>query len=463
MSGLFGSLSIAMRSLIAQQAAMQVTSQNIANVNTPGYTREIPNLVENPPVQYGSILFGNGVDLQGINSVRDSILNLRIYQENGQQGQLQSFTNQAQQVQSLFSVSGGSGMQTALNNFFASLTQLASNPSDMPSRQSVIGNAQTLAAAFQSTASQLTQIQHAADLGVGQSVTQINQLTTQIAQLNTQVSSAVASGQNAGPIQDQRDQLINQLSGLVDLSVIDAGNGSVTLTTQSGTTLVSGNIANALTAAPDPTTGFTQVLAQGVNITSSIQGGQLGGLIQARDQFVPSVQSNVDNLAAGIISSFNTQHQAGFDLNGNPGGNFFVPFVQPSPGSNAGAAASFSVAITDPTLIAASADGTSGNNVNIQALANLQNQPLISNQTPVAFFAGTVSQVGNQVSSATSELDAANLSLTQLLNQQSSESGVSLDEESTNLIKYQRAYEAAARVVSVIDSLTQTALNMVQP
>jgi flagellar hook-associated protein 1 FlgK len=205
------------------------------------------------------------------------------------------------------------------------------------------------------------------------------------------------------------------------------------------------------------------VFAQGTDITSSIAGGQLQGLISARDDGIPSTQSSLDNLAAGLISAVNQQQNAGFDLNGLQGADFFTPFTPSASGSNAGAAGTMTVALTNPDQIAASSDSTSGDNTNATALANLQNEPIISGQTPGSYYSNLIDQVGNDVSNATSEQEAVTLVLQQLTNQQSSISGVSLDEEATNLILYQRAYEAAARVMSVVDELTSTTITMFTP
>jgi flagellar hook-associated protein 1 FlgK len=181
-------------------------------------------------------------------------------------------------------------------------------------------------------------------------------------------------------------------------------------------------------------------------------------LLEARDQSIPSALSDLDNLAAGIIDSVNSQNKAGYDLNGDKGGNFFQPVVQPSPGSNAGAAENMAVAITDPSQIAASSNGTTGDNANALAMANIQNQAVVDGETATDFYSNLVSTVGNDVSSATDEQEAVGLVLTQLQNQRSDISGVSLDEEAANLIQYQRAYEAAADVVSAIDQLTSTVI-----
>jgi flagellar hook-associated protein 1 FlgK len=208
---------------------------------------------------------------------------------------------------------------------------------------------------------------------------------------------------------------------------------------------------------------MNDVFAQGTDITSAIAGGQLQGLISARDDSIPSTQSSLDNLAAGIISAVNQQQKDGYDLNSAPGMDFFTPFTPSASGSNAGAATTMAVALTSPDQVAASSNGTKGDNGNATALADLQNEPIVSGQTPGDYYSNLIDQVGNDVSNATSEQEAVGLVLQQLTNQQKSISGVSLDEEATNLITYQQAYEAAARVISTVDELNNAALNMFTP
>jgi flagellar hook-associated protein 1 FlgK len=256
---------------------------------------------------------------------------------------------------------------------------------------------------------------------------------------------------------------LTNLSNLIDTAVVYSNDGSVSVTTTNGTALVSGNQSDALTTQLDSATGMHEVLTQGSDITSSIAGGQLQGLINARDNGIPSTRSSLDDLASGIISAVNTQQNAGYNLNGTSGVDFFTPFTPSTPGSNAGAAALMTVAITNSDQIAASSDGTAGDNGNATALANLQNEPVVSGQTAGDYYSNLIDQVGNDVSNATSEQEAVGLVLQQLTNQQASISGVSLDEEATNLVMYQRAYEAAARVISTVDELTSTTINMFTP
>jgi flagellar hook-associated protein 1 len=457
MGTLSSALNIAVEAMQAEQGALDTTSNNIANANTPGYSRQTVNFVEVPPVEYGGQLYGTGVQIGQITSQRNSILQIRFDQETQQQGSLNSFLTSMQQVQTMFNETSGTGLESSITAFFNSLQQLSTDPSNTNLRQAVLTSAENMAQNFNGISSNLTSLQQSLNLSVTQSVNQINSLTSQVAQLNDEISAAVTTGQNAGSLVDQRDQLVNQLSGLVDVSEIDAGNGNLTLTTTSGAALVVGNQSFQLTTQADPATGFQHVYSLGTDITSTITGGALGGDIQARDTTIPSVLSSLDSLASNIETSFNSVNEAGTDLNGNPGGDFFVP----PPTGGAGAAATMSVAIIDPSKIAGSLDGSVGDNSNINAMLALQNQGIVNGQTPLNAYSNLVFQVGNDVASAQSELQGATATAQQLQNQIGSISGVSINEESANLVQYQQAYQAAAQVASIISGLASTVINMI--
>jgi len=456
-------MSVALQSLLAQQGALEVTTNNIANANTPGYSREVPTFEENPPVLMGNTMVGTGVSMSSVESVRDNILNLRIDQETSEQSSLNSYVDSMNQVQALFNETQSSGLQTDLSNFFNSFQSLATDPTSSSLRQSVIIAGQNLSGAFNQTSQNLATIQQGLDQSVVQTVDQINQLSTQIAGLNQQIQEVSNAGDNPGSLEDQRDEDLTNLSNLIDTAVVYANNGTVSVTTSNGALLVAGDQSDALSTQINTVTGMHDVYAQGTDITSTIAGGQLQGLIRARDYTIPAVQSPLDNLAASLISAVNEQQTAGYDLNGEPGVDFFTPFTPSTPGSDAGAAATMSVALTNPDQVAASGDGTQGDNSNATALADLQNATIVSGQTAGDYYSNMIDQVGNDVSNATSEQEAVGLVLQQLSNQQSSISGVSLDEEATNLVMYQRAYEAAARVISVVDELNEATIDMFTP
>jgi flagellar hook-associated protein 1 len=460
MGSLSASLNIAAQSLLADETAIQTTTNNIANANTPGYSREVANFEDNPPIQVGDLTLGNGVDIASVTSQRSAILDLRVNQETQTQGTLNELVSSGQQIQALFNETSGTGLQAPLTAFFNSLSQLSANPSDPDTRQSVLTAAQNLASAFNQTATGLSQVQSSEDLGVTQSVSQINTLTSQVATLNTQIQDAAGAGQNSGPLTDQRQQLLNQLSNLVGISEINAGNGSLTISTANGSALVVGGQSFQLTTQANGTTGFQDVYSQGTDITTQITGGQLAGQIQIRDQEIPSIQNQLDSLASNLANAVNTQNAQGYDLNGNPGGNIFVP----PPANGVGAAANLAVAITSGSQIAASAGpapGNPGDNTNANALLNIQNEDIVNGQTPLNAYSNLVYNIGNFVSTAQSNQNTGGAVLQQLQDLQGGVSNVDINEESANLVRFQAAYTASAQVSGIIDELMQTTINMV--
>jgi flagellar hook-associated protein 1 FlgK len=298
----------------------------------------------------------------------------------------------------------------------------------------------------------LTSQQTGLNTQVTQDVSEINQLITQIAALNPQIVEATANGQNGGTLQDQQDQLVLSLSKLTNVAMTQTQDG-VTLTTGNGTALVEGSQSFALQTS---TGGAQQVLDQsGNNITSSLTGGDLGGTIQTRDTTIPGLLNQLDTLANQFGTAINAAQAEGYDQNGDAGQNLFTVSS-----TVAGSAASIKMATSDPAAIAASTDGTSGSNGNLTNLSNVQTTALASGQTPGDAYASLVYQVGSLTSNANAESSATTASLLQLNDQLSSVSGVSIDEESANLITYQQAYEAAARVVSTIQALFSVTMSM---
>jgi flagellar hook-associated protein 1 FlgK len=453
MASLSSSLSTAVQSLIADTGALQITNNNIANANTPGYSRQVPVFQEAPPTEDGNLTIGNGVVLQGYQSVRDELVSNQIQQETQAQSSANAQLGSLQQIQPAFTTST-QDIGTEMSALFASISALSTNPTSSSEREGVLAAGQNLAAAFNSTSNVLTAQQTALNTPVTNDVGEINQLTQQIAALNPQIAELQANGQDGGSLQDQQTQLVLKLSSLTNVSLTQTPDGE-TLTTGSGTPLVVGSQSYALqtTTGSD---GMQHVLDHnGTDITASINSGDLGGTIQTRDQTIPGLLSQLDTLANQFGTAFNAAQAKGFNQNGAKGTNFFN-----LPATVAGSAASISLALTSPTQVAASSDGTAGSNGNLANLSAVQTTPLSAGNTPADLYASLVYQVGSLTSNANAESTATAASLLQLNDQLSSVSGVSIDEETTNLITFQTAYEAAARVVSTLQGLFTTTLAM---
>ena len=308
---------------------------------------------------------------------------------------------------------------------------------------------------FNSISAGLTSPASSLNTTVKTDVAQINQLASQAASLNQQLVEAQASGQGSGTVSDQLNAVELQLAGLTNLSVTHTSGGD-SLSIGNGTPLVLGSQSYALSTTTN-SSGNLQVLdSGGTNITSSISGGDLGGTIQVRDTDLPGLSTSLDTLANQFATAFNTAQAGGFNQNGTAGTALFT-----IPTTVAGSAAAIKLATTDPTTIAASSDSASGGNGNVANLTALQNTVLPAGQSATTTASNLVYQVGHLTSTATAESTATQLSLTTLKNEQSSVSGVSIDEESANLVRYQQAYEAAAKVVTTIASLFDTTINMI--
>ena len=453
MSGLYGSLSTALSALIANQQALEISANNVANVNTPGFTRQRPVLVPGDPVVLGRLSFGTGVVLQKLQSLRDPILELRLNQESQNQGQLDASLSALQQAQVTFAGTD-SGIGDAITKFFDSLQQLSTGPSSLSLRQGVLTAAGNLATSFNTASHNLQTQRGNLDLDVIQTVGEINTITPQIAALNQQIANLENLHEDASAFIDQRGALIRQLSGLVDVSVIQTERG-ITLTTSNGTALVAQERSFQLTTQI-AAGGVHKILSGTVDITGLLPSGKLGGLLDVRDNRIPALQTNLDQLAAGLATALNTAHRGGFDLNGVAGTDLFVP----PPAGGVGAAASLSVALTDPALLAASSDGTPGSNGNLAVISAVHGQAVAAGQTPLDFYSRLVFQVGSDAANASADLNASQLILRQLEDQRASVSGVSLDEEAANVVRYQTAYQAAARVVTTITTMLDAAVNL---
>jgi flagellar hook-associated protein 1 len=455
MASINSSLTSALQSLIADTGALQITNNNLANANTPGYTRQVPVFqeAEETPSTNGDFSIGNGVVLEGYQSIRDELVNSQIQQETTSQSAANAQLSTLQQIQPTFTTST-QDIGTEMSALFSSISGLSTDPTSSSQRQAVLTAGSNLADAFNTASNVLTTQQSALNQPVTDDVRQINQISQQIAALNPQVTTLTQTGQDGGTLEDQRDELLQQLSALTNVNITQTAEGP-TVTTGNGTPLVVGDQSYALSTGP-ASTGMVDVLdSSGNDITSTLTGGDLGGSIQIRDQTIPALQNQLDTLANQFATAFNLAQAKGYDQNGAVGTNFFN-----IPSTVVGSAAAISMAITNPTKIAASSDGTAGSNGNLANLSAVQTTDLPSGVTPAGAYSDLVYQVGSLTANANAESTATTASLAQLTDQLNSVSGVSVDEEATNLITYQTAYAAAARVVTTVQAMFAVTMAM---
>ena len=450
MSGLFDSLTSASNALTAHRVGLDVVGQNLANINTLGYTRRMVEQAELPPTD--PLSAGRGVEITGIVALRDLLVEARLRHE------LQDASSHAATVESLLGVEAaiglpGDSLDATLAAFFDAFGALADDPMSPVARDGVVRQGTELARAFADTVDRLETARREADTSIRAHVDDVNTLTTELAALNVQIAR---SGHDVESLKDRQQVLLGQLSELVDIAVLSRDDGGVDVTLSSGRAILIGESAYALEIVPGAVVG---IALEGVDVTAQLRGGRLGGLLHVRDTILPGYLTRIDQLAYDLTVAVNGAHLAGFDASGNPGGAFFAPLAGVS-----GAAAALTVEaaiVADSGLVAASSTGAVGDNQTARALAALRDAPVTAGGTMSAFDAWSelVFVVGSDIAAARAAHSGHHLVVRQLEGLRAQTSGVSYDEEAAHLMRYQRAYEASARyfttIVDTIDALME--------
>ena len=558
-SNVFGILNTAKVGLLAQQLAIEVTGQNIANVQTEGYSRQEVNFEALNPRSFSLGQIGTGVRVVGVERSHDKFLFSQILSEGDGFGQYGVRKDVFEQLEILFSESNGKSLNQGLGNFFSSLQDLSSNPVGLPERSSVLAEAQNLASTFNNLGESLFQIRRNLDATIQVETGRINSLTSEIAELNKAIHANEPVAFSANDLRDRRDQRVKELSGLIDLNYVDEMDGQISLTLNNGTPLVLQSTAfNLSTQINGNNKGFQDIVVSGLNgtstnVTSSVTGGSLKGLIDMRDTEVQDVKDKLDRLAAGIIQEFNNMHQQGFGIDGTTGNNFFAPPSvtteintnntgtatltatngNPSaisidkfeitvtssntfslnnlttglnegtfsftPGSTFNLAGGFAITISGGTAVGdrfklsvsedaaqtfsvssdiasnsnkiAAGQNSSSDGANALKLIGLQSRLSFNSVTHVSggsgaftfdeFYSSIVSNLGIQSFSTQATFAQQEGILLQLNTRRESVSGVSIDEEFINMVKFQQAYNASARLIGIVDELLDTVISQV--
>ncbi|MGH2633110.1 MAG: flagellar hook-associated protein FlgK, partial [Tepidiformaceae bacterium] len=380
-------LNTATKALRAQQLVVDIASHNIANAQTPGFSRQTVDLrADGFPAggqnSHDSLLgkTGSGVNASSVQRIRDIFLDFQARQASGNQAQYDAYATNLAQAQTTFNDPSDSGTSALLSSFFGAWNDVVNDPESPTARVALVNATNTLTSNLNRSASDLASLRSNVNTQVVGLVDQINSKATQIASLNQQITMVEASGDKANDLRDQRDLLLDQLSTLGQVSSSEEPNGAVDVYFGSHQ-LVFGTSSNQIQAVNDPANAGTQKLqfvGDGEDVTSNT--GQLAGLMAVRDTAIPAVQKNLDGLAAGLINSVNALHVQGTDQNGNPGQAFFT-------GTGAIDIAVNANILADPSLIAASKTGAVGDGSNALAIANLESAAGMAQETPGAGLA----------------------------------------------------------------------------
>ena len=459
-------LSVMTGALDADQEALNVVANNVANASTTGYTEETPDWQENAPIAVGGTLIGDGVTETGATSERDRVLEERLDQQQQLASASSTRLTALNNMQALFTPDSGSSSATAgdigsdITSFFDSFSSLESDPTNNALREQVLSSASTLAGDISSAASSLNAQSAAIDQEATGVVSQVNSLTSAIAQLNLEIQSTLPDA-DAGTLEDQRQQDLSQLSQLVGINQVTTENNGLSVTTTSGQLLVSEGQNFQLTTGT--VNGVTDFFVGGTDITSQLAsgGGQLGGYLTARDVDIPGALSSLDQLAYSISTTVNAQNNAGTDLDGVTGTPANPLYIFNEPAQVAGSAAAMSVIMTDPSQVAAAGAGNgTGDNSNAVTMAGLANGLIVNGQTPINYYSNFVSTLGSTVSEVQTENTAQNASVTQLQTQNNALSSVNLNDEAAAMSTLENSYQAASQVFTILNTIMASALNL---
>jgi flagellar hook-associated protein 1 FlgK len=445
----FVGIETALRGLIAQQQALEISGHNITNANTPGYTRQTANFSTTAPVQVapGSLL-GTGVTVTGFQRIRDSFLDVQLRAQTMLQGSAQATQDNLGQIEGVINEPSDTGLNSLLGAYWSAWQNVANSPQDTATRQALVEAAKSLASGLNNTSTQLSTIASQTAQDSSLTLQQVNSDAQTLQTLNTAIYNAQAVGDTANDLLDQRDKLLDDMSQLGNVSVTDNADGTNNVNFD-GVALVAGKTAYALSESGG-TLSNNMTTPQTATLTSTM--GKLGALVALRDTTIPSYQSQLDGIANALSTQTNTLNAAGYALDGTTGNNFF-----------SGTTAATIAVVATPTKIAASATSTGvpGDNTNALALADLQNQAQASlgGSTIDAADAQLVTTIGSDSQSAQRSVSNANVLVDSLTNRRDSVSGVSLDEEMTNLVKYQQGYQAASRALNAIDDALNKLIN----
>lgn len=465
MPGTFFGIETAKRALWATQAALDTTGHNISNANTPGYSRQVANLVATEPYAMPGFTrtgepqqLGTGVMVASVDRMRDVFLDWQLRQETQTKGYWQSMNTGLNQVELILDEPSESGLRGVLDEFWSALQDLSKQPESLAVRAVVREKAQTLTELFHANYKQLDDLYNSLGSDITKKVDQLNSLAGRIADLNARIIQVESTGGKANDLKDQRDYLIGQAAQIVNLRVVEKENGSVDVLVGGGP-LVEGKVAHNLlaqvTGSSSDVGGVKFSWLDNTGPTAEITNGELAGLRDMREAIRAHTGGSagwldrLNALAADLVKNFNVQHHNGYDLNGNSGTDFFDPAAVTAENIRLS-----DQIVNDLSKIAASASasGVPGDGDNAIRLG----EALDATRTD---YRSLISSLGVDAQHAKNMEDNQTALVSQLDRLSQSVSGVSLDEEMTNMIRFQQGYNAAARMVTTLDEMLDTMIS----
>lgn len=495
MSSTFGTYNIAYSGMYVNQAGLATVTTNLANVDTAGASRVRVSATDRDVVQSGTASTGTGTSIASIKRARDQFLDATYRTENADASYYNVKNGNLSYMQELLSEfnsstsstsdssSSSDGVQKLLEDFYNDWEELSKDPSSESNREAVVESADSLISGLQEIDSQLQQLQADAVNGVKDGVDSLNKLASQVADLNKQITTTENGGAEASYLRDQRDELLDQMSSMANIRTVEQSDGSMQVYI-GGTTLVDGNTADKLTVAGDGSTSSPLTVKWAdTGSEAEISSGSIAAYLEDADQSgyttladsdlpydftggatssITSLRQGLNDLITTLVVKINALHETGYGTDGTTGLDFFTAADSTQP-------LSITNIEVNPTLtgdvdkIAAAASTDSGDNTiaeeiyNLSTADNYEYDGLTMDSND--FYSSVISWIGTAGDNAQSNYDTQTSLVNQVDNQRQTVSSISTDEEMSNMIKYQQAYNASAKVMTTIDTLIKSLLD----
>lgn len=467
MSKISAMMDIGKRSLANSGTALQTVGHNVANKSTEGYSRQRVELQTAVPVTEGNFQVGMGARASQVTRTNNPWLEKQIQRETTNMGQVDARADALGRVEQVYNEQINKGLNQYLTGFFNSFRELANNPESLASRTMVREAAVALVGDFKRVNTQLRDIQHDLDGQLRTNTEEINQIVKEIASLNEKIQLVENQGAHANDERDRRDVLLKNLGEKIDITWAEGTGGMVSVTAGKTAIMVSGASYNEMKVAGNASKDRVEIYFRNMengslhNMTDQISGGRLGGVLEIRDKVVEDLVGSLDKMAYTLAEQVNAAHVEGFDRYGKEGVLFFE-----MPDEMTGAADKMALNSTIfndvGRIAAASRPNAPGDNMVANIVSSLQYQKLMDNggSTFDDFYNTQVGQIGTVAQRAVKTQESQKNIMGQLANIRESISGVSLDEETTKMVEFQRAYEASARLIRTADEMLETVLNL---
>ncbi len=467
MSKISSMMDIGKRSMMNSQTALQTVSHNIANKSTEGFSRQRVDVVTAPPVTEGRLQMGMGNRAAQVTRINNPYLEKQIQKEQGQLGMMDAKAEAMSRVEQVFNEQSNKGLNQYMTDFYNSFRELANNPESIATRSMVKETADAMAGDFKRVQTQLTEVQKDIDEKVREQVEEVNKMIEEVASLNEKVTQTELQGNPANDQRDRRELLLKKLNERIDIHYVEGTNGMVTVSTAGNGILVSGYDHYKLELLKNPETDRAEIYYKNTeaskpyNITKRIKGGSLGGSLEVRDKTIENLKGKVNDLAFNVATEVNNAHREGYDRTGQPGGDFFQ--LSADYDSSAVDLKLNENIVDDVGRIAAAAKPDAiGDNTIANVISQLQYKEVMDDYTSTFddYYNSQVGTLGVATQRAIKSKESQDNILNQLNTIRESISGVSLDEETTKMIEFQKAFDASARVIRTADEMFDTILNL---